>query len=195
MDAIFSVFHGNSKFPTVQMIRPIKVGNANLTDISFDYFADNTLDNIAHLNPHFCELTAMYWIWKNYKQNPEEIIGLVHYRRYLIPHLLPFFIYDYMRSFFKKAVVMKKMGVQKIRQDELVSRLPSLFVIKLILNRFKIILPYPVKCDFPKYEKNIWDSYAKEHIEDDIILIKNIVKERYPECISSFCRLPRFSTS
>lgn len=40
--------------------------------------ADN-VDNIADKNPNYCELTAVYWIWKNVSSS---IKGFCHYRRY-----------------------------------------------------------------------------------------------------------------
>ena len=42
--------------------------------------SDATNENISSLNPHYCELTAQYWAWKN---SPAEFIGFYHYRRYL----------------------------------------------------------------------------------------------------------------
>ena len=41
---------------------------------------DDTGDHISGKNPSYCELTGVYWAWKNL---PDTDLGLAHYRRYL----------------------------------------------------------------------------------------------------------------
>lgn len=45
-----------------------------------DMIGDDTGENISNKNPSYCELTAIYWAWKNIKD--VQYIGLAHYRRY-----------------------------------------------------------------------------------------------------------------
>ena len=58
----------------------IQVGKALHPELDMGYLNDNTGDNISTKNPNWCELTALYWGWKNLKN--VEYTGLCHYRRY-----------------------------------------------------------------------------------------------------------------
>lgn len=94
---ILVAYHKPYKLFKNEMFVPIHVGR----DIAFekskdgliskeDYawlekntIGDNTGDNISNLNREYCELSAIYWAWKNYEElgNP-DYIGLMHYRTF-----------------------------------------------------------------------------------------------------------------
>lgn len=57
--------------------RSIQVGAA-LTDQVLFELRDDVGDNISSKNKQYCELTALYWIWKN---DSADYLGISHYRR------------------------------------------------------------------------------------------------------------------
>jgi len=73
--------HKEYWMPRDEVYLPIHVGKENKQELG--YIGDNTGCNISIKNPNYCELTAIYWAWKNLKV---DYIGLVHYRRYFTRH-------------------------------------------------------------------------------------------------------------
>ena len=67
------------RMPDDPVYMPLQVGAAMKKAANTPYRKDNTGDNISTKNSSYCELTGIYWAWKNLKA---DYIGLVHYRRY-----------------------------------------------------------------------------------------------------------------
>jgi hypothetical protein len=70
--------HKQYTMPDDSMYLPIHVGK-ELASFSLPWAGDNTGENISLKNPGFCELTALYWAWKNLNA---DFYGLAHYRRH-----------------------------------------------------------------------------------------------------------------
>lgn len=58
---------------------PLQVGKAGKED--FGYMGDDLGDHISEKNARYCELTGMYWLWKNVRC---DVIGVCHYRRFFV---------------------------------------------------------------------------------------------------------------
>lgn len=72
--------HKPYRMPDDSVYLPLHVGAVLHPDVCCDMQGDNTGDNISQKNPFYCELTGLYWLWKNCDA---QYKGLVHYRRYL----------------------------------------------------------------------------------------------------------------
>ena len=79
---IYIAAHKKFDVPNQPGYIPLQVGAEGKE--SLGYLADNTGDNISSKNANYCELTGLYWIWKN---TNDQYKGLVHYRRYFSNHL------------------------------------------------------------------------------------------------------------
>ena len=76
--------HKQYWMPTDEVYLPVHVGAEGKTDadgepLDLGFVKDNTGDNISIKNKNFCELTGLYWAWKNLDA---DYLGLAHYRRH-----------------------------------------------------------------------------------------------------------------
>lgn len=76
--------HKSYQMPEDDMYVPVHVGAEGKKDnngnpLELGYTKDNTGENISVKNPFYCELTGLYWAWKNIEA---DYTGLAHYRRH-----------------------------------------------------------------------------------------------------------------
>ena len=69
--------HKPYDMPKDSIYLPVHVGAHGKESIG--YQRDDEGENISQKNPAYCELTGIYWAWKNLKA---DYVGLAHYRRH-----------------------------------------------------------------------------------------------------------------
>ena len=78
---LHTAYHAPAPLLESPAVRPIHVGRARAAAPLDGMIGDDTGTHISELNPAYCELTALYWAWKNDADSTH--IGLMHYRRAL----------------------------------------------------------------------------------------------------------------
>lgn len=152
--------HKNIDLPLHKIFIPVQTG-ASLTEERFNMQHDNDGENISSKNHDYCELTALYWAWKNLSA---DYYGLCHYRRYL-SFSTPKNKYPY--------VYYKKI-------DDNFLNYISIDNSKLCVDNYDIVLPMP-----EKIYMSITDHYIQSilHNKEDLYITKKIIKEYYPEYV------------
>jgi hypothetical protein len=156
----------NEKLPLPQedIFFPIQSGKA-VSDFGLKMQGDDTGDdNISCRNEMFGEYTAWYWAWKNIKKiYPNlEYIGLAHYRR--------FFNLD---ADYYERVLIPQHHIPKMEKYE------ELILKKLENNDIILVKPLTFSC-------SLKEQYSKFHYESDLLCMKNIIHEIYPEYDETF---------
>ena len=148
--------HKEFEMPKDKMYIPLHVGAEGKTDeagnpLDFGFQKDNTGENISDKNAQFCELTGLYWAWKNLKA---DYIGLVHYRRYF-----------------------KGIGKDKTRKGDLFDKVLKYRQLKPLLGEYKVIVPNKRRYYIETLEKH----YAHNHYIKELDTAKEVMLEKYPE--------------
>ena len=71
--------HKPSELPHNSLLLPVQVGASSASRNLGLQRDDDGKDNISAKNAGYCELTAIYWAWKNLDA---DYYGLFHYRRF-----------------------------------------------------------------------------------------------------------------
>lgn len=151
---------------------PIHVGKALHPELDLGIQGDNTGDNISEKNGSYCELTGMYWAWKNLKD--VDIVGLCHYRRY--------FDFHGQVTFYKHN---QRFATEQF--DSLDISIPDKIFESVAEG--SIAVPTPVH-----YGSNLALDYCKCHISDDFRTLENIINSTQPDYIKdAFFRVMRQS--
>lgn len=142
---------------------PIQVGKA-LSDINLGYLGDDKGDNISAKNKEYCELTAIYWAWKNLTN--VDVIGLCHYRRYFNIKSSAFSVY------------LNEISEKRFKENDFKTNDKG---IKKILSKYDIVLP--------KFWRTPWcvkrDFYISVN-EEDLEILGRIISKKYPDYMKSY---------
>jgi hypothetical protein len=164
---ILVCMHKASEFPRDDIYLPIHVGKA-YSNIDLGIQGDDTGDNISVKNKSFCELTGLYWAWKNIKTLYPNVqyIGLCHYRRYFA---------------MGRGKPNKYGGIP-------VPALPDMKnyknILLQILKSNKQIIAKPIT-----HQWSLRTEYSSHYHSDDYVTLRNVINDLYPEYNHSFYKV------
>lgn len=151
--------HKKYQMPEDDIYFPIHVGCEGKEKL--EYQGDNTGDNISIKNPYFCELTGLYWAWKNLDA---DYIGLVHYRRYFsTKRYIPKNENDKFKAILTKAEIEQKLE----KNDIILPKQRNYFI------------------------ENIYSHYEHTMHIQPLIETGKIIQEKYPEYYPEFENLKK----
>jgi len=159
---IIVCYHKDSDIFENDVLLPLHVGKAQHLDVLPKMQGDNTGNNISHKNETYCELTGLYWLWKNIQA---DNYGLFHYRRFLdVNNKYPSQAYPEM---------LDLSDFNKSSFDN-------------IMKKFDIVLPKKSNFKF-----NLYEHYKKDHIAKDLDIVIDIIKKDYPTFLSAAKKVMR----
>lgn len=183
--------HKEYWMPDDEMYIPVLVGAEGKEPSELEsfsgYLKDNDGENISDKNSSYCELTGLYWAWKNLDA---DYIGLVHYRRHFTIGAVAARKYNKnLRKYLaghSKENLNKKMfgdsGSEGVKQDRKKRNVLTEGQLKMLLKRHDIILPK--KRNY--YIETNYSQYVHAHNKQDLDITRDILSEKYPEYLGVY---------
>lgn len=179
---IFTFYYKPVPFvPEYDEYTPILAGN-NKKPICKGFTGDDSGDNISHKNKYYSELTGLYWVWKNTKQ---DVTGACHYRRYFTAQPEPF-LYQLKRFlYFPVGLHKKRFGLIYTRNTKLfVPRIINQREIDFLLQKYDAILPLARTLKY-----NVETHFKRYHDIKDLNLIESILNVKHPDYLDAFYKV------
>lgn len=146
--------HKKYDMSTDSIYLPLHVGREGKQDLG--YIGDDTGENISIKNPYFCELTGLYWAWKNLSC---DYVGLVHYRRYFST-----------KGLFFRITHSPKDSI--LTSSELGQLIP----------KYKIIVPKKRRY----YIETLYSHYEHTHYKEHLDIVREIISEKQASYLNEF---------
>lgn len=150
---VFVISHKDYRMPEDQMYVPLQVGFGKKIE---GFKRDDTGDNISNKNKNYCELTGLYWAWKN---SDADIKGLVHYRRMFTNGSNPF-------------------GTVENKYNKLLDNI----TLSKMFDKYDMILPKKRKY----FIETLWSHYEHSHKIEGLITTRTVISNLYPEYLDMF---------
>lgn len=160
--------HKEYPMPRDPLYLPVQAGRA--LHAPLPYTGDDSGENISGKNKTFCELTCLYWGWKNLKE--ADALGLCHYRRYLAG-----------RRAGASPALWDAGGMSREFQRK-ASRILTSAEAETLLEEAPVLLPK--KRNY--YIETGYSQYAHAHHAADLVAARAILEERFPAYVPAFDR-------
>lgn len=164
---IYIMTHKPFEAPSAEGYYPMQVGRHGSEDLG--YLRDDLGDHISHKNRSFCELTGLYWIWKNVES---DVVGLCHYRRYFVQH-------ENKQELDRQESDGRESGRHGL---DLESILLPVSYIEQCMQQYDLIVP---GSGMTKYG-SVYKHYAAKHCAADWEECGRVIQEKYPQYYSAY---------
>ncbi len=176
---IYSFYYRNMAIPFENPVYvPVMAGKKLNTGPTW-MEGDDTGDSISDKNLYFSELTGIYWVWKNTRQ---DLTGCCHYRRYFTAQKEPLDLILKRKLYFLIGLYKKRYGLIYTKNiQRFAGKVLGEQEILDIFQNHDAILPQPRKLKY-----SVQEHYRRYHKISDLVIIRKILAENHPEYLQSF---------